>query len=150
MHRSVALLLFLCLPFPSCAQQKQDITTARVQAALTQLDAYIRSAIEKTKVPGVSVAVVYNDQIVFLRGYGVRKVGDPAKVDPDTVFEIASVSKPLASTVLAALVGQGKVHWDDKVADLMPDFQLSNAATTREVTIRDFFSHRSGDRKRVV
>jgi CubicO group peptidase (beta-lactamase class C family) len=128
----------------SFAQQKQYLTSPRLQSALVQLDTYIRSSMEKTRVPGVSVAVVYNDQIVFLRGYGIRKVGEPEKVDPDTVFEIASVSKPIASTVLAALEGQRKINWDDKVADLMPGFELSSPVTTREVTIRDFFSHRSG------
>jgi CubicO group peptidase (beta-lactamase class C family) len=144
MRHRIALLLFLCLPLSSFAQQKPGITPDRVNAALTQLDAYIRSSMEKTKVPGTAVAVVYNDQVVFLRGYGVRKIGEPAKIDPDTVFELASVSKPLASSVLAALVGQGQVNWDDKVADLMPGFQLSSPITSREVTIRDFFSHRSG------
>jgi CubicO group peptidase (beta-lactamase class C family) len=74
----------------------------------------------------------------------VRKAGEPAAVDPDTVFEIASFSKPLASTVVASLVGEGKVSWDDRVADIDPTFKLSSAETTRLVTIRDFLSHRSG------
>jgi CubicO group peptidase (beta-lactamase class C family) len=92
----------------------------------------------------VSVAVVYNDKVVFLRGYGVRKVGEPAQVDADTVFELASVSKPITSTILAALVGQKKIGWDDHIVDLEPGFQLSSPETTRQVTIRDFLSHRSG------
>jgi CubicO group peptidase (beta-lactamase class C family) len=133
-----------CLPLVCLAQQKTAITPDRVNAALAQLDPYIRSAMDKTKVPGASVAVVYNDQVVFLRGYGIRKVGEPGQIDPDTVFELASVSKPLASTVLASLVGQGKISWDDRIADLEPGFQLSSPETTREVTIRDFLSHRSG------
>jgi CubicO group peptidase (beta-lactamase class C family) len=81
---------------------------------------------------------------LFLRGYGVRKVGEAAAVDPDTVFEIASFSKPIASTIVAALVGEGEISWDDHVADFEPDFKLSNPETTRQVTIRDFLSHRSG------
>ena len=144
MRYRIALLLVCFLPIFCPAQPKTDITPQRVNAALAQLDPYIRSTMDKTKVPGVAVAVIYNDQVVFLRGYGVRKVGEAAKVDPDTVFELASVSKPLASTVLASLVGQGKISWDDKIADLEPGFQLSSPETTREVTIRDFLSHRSG------
>ncbi len=62
----------------------------------------------------------------------------------DTVFEIASFSKPIASTILASLVGEGQISWDDRIADLDPGFQLSDAETTRQVTIRDFLSHRSG------
>lgn len=144
MRRRVAALLVCCLPTFCAAQQKTDITAERVNAALAQLDPYIRSAMDKTKVPGAAIAVIYNDQVVFLRGYGVRKIGEPEKIDPDTVFELASVSKPIASTILASLVGEGKISWDDRIAALEPGFQLSSPETTREVTIRDFLSHRSG------
>lgn len=144
MRHRIAAFFVCCLPLFCAAQQKIEITSDSVNAALAQLDPYIRSAMDKTKVPGAAVAVIYNDQVVFLRGYGVRKIGDPEKIDPDTVFEIASVSKPIASTILASLVGQGKISWDDKVAGLEPDFKLSSPETTREVTIRDFLSHRSG------
>jgi CubicO group peptidase (beta-lactamase class C family) len=144
MRHRVAGFLVCCLPFFCFAQQKTEVTPDRVQSALAQLDPYIRSAMDKTKVPGAAVAVIYNDQVVFLRGYGVRKAGEPAKIDPDTVFELASVSKPIASTVLASLVGEGKISWDDRIADLEPDFRLSSPETTREITIRDFLSHRSG------
>jgi CubicO group peptidase (beta-lactamase class C family) len=140
----VCCLPLFCPPLFCHAQQKTEITPDRVNAALAQLDPYIQANLAKTKVPGAAVAVIYNDQVVFLRGYGVRKVGEAAKIDPDTVFELASVSKPLASTVLASLVGQAKISWDDKIADLQPGFELSSPDTTREVTIRDFLSHRSG------
>jgi CubicO group peptidase (beta-lactamase class C family) len=142
-HRIAAFLL-CCLPLVCSAQQQTEITPDRVNAALAQLEPYIRAALDQTKVPGAAVAVIYNDKVVFLCGYGVRKVGEPEAIDPDTVFEIASVSKPIASTILASLVGQGKISWDDKVADLEPGFKLSSPETTREVTIRDFLSHRSG------
>lgn len=148
-NRILALTFLACsLGLPCSAQSKSPasapVSAQAVNSAVAKLDAYIRSSLSTTKVPGVAVAIVYNDQVIRLRGYGVRKVGEPAPVDPDTVFEIASVSKPIASTILASLVGQGKIHWDDRIADLDPDFQLSNAETTRQITIRDFLSHRSG------
>ncbi|MCU1224506.1 MAG: beta-lactamase [Edaphobacter sp.] len=135
----------VCLSgFFCAAQEKPTISPERVNAALAQLDPYIRSSLDKTRVPGISVAVVYNDQVIFLRGYGVRKVGETAEVDPDTVFEIASLSKPIASTILASLVGEGKIGWNDRIVDLDPGFRLSSTETTRQITIRDFLSHRSG------
>lgn len=111
--------------------------------ALTKLDVYAKDAMAKTKVPGVSVAVVYQDQVVFLKGYGVREKGKPGRVDPDTVFEIASFSKTIASTVVAVVVGRGEVSWDSRIQDLDPDFRLSNPSISEQVTVRDFLSHRS-------
>src|SRR6201996_2666925 len=108
------------------------------------MDAFIVETMNKTKVPGLAVAVVYGDKTVFAQGYGVRRVGDVTKVDADTVFEIASVSKPLASTVVASLVGTGDVRWDDKIAVLDPEFALSDKDATAQVTVRDLFAHRSG------
>lgn len=144
-NRAVTFALLLCcFTGVSYAQTQPPISAASVNSALTDLDSYIHSSMNTTKVPGVAVAVVYDGQVVFLHGYGIRKVGEPAQVDPDTVFEIASFSKPIASSILASLVGQRKVSWDDRVADLDPNFQLSSPETTRQVTIRDFFSHRSG------
>src|ERR1700679_4054585 len=144
MRKLIAVLVLCLAGLPCAAQNKPSISSEGVNSALAQLDPLIRSSLEKTKVPGLSVAVVYNDQVVFLRGYGVRKIGEPAQVDPDTVFEIASFSKPMASTVLASLVGQRKISWDDRIVDLNPDFQLASADTTGQITIRDFLSHRSG------
>jgi CubicO group peptidase (beta-lactamase class C family) len=129
--------------FFCAAQEKPMVSPQSVNSALAQLDPYIRSALASTKVPGVSVAVIYNDQVVFLRCYGIRKVGEPAQVDPDTVFEIASFSKPITPTILASLVGEGKVSWDDRIVDIDSGFQLSSPETTRQITIRDFLSHRS-------
>jgi CubicO group peptidase (beta-lactamase class C family) len=141
------LLLFVCVCYctlSGAAQEGSTASVASVNSAVAQIGPYIVASLEKTKVPGVAFAVVYNDQIIFLRGYGIRQIGESAPVDPDTVFEIASFSKPITSTILASLVGEGKISWDDRIADLDPGFQLSNADTTEQVTIRDFLSHRSG------
>jgi CubicO group peptidase (beta-lactamase class C family) len=134
-----ALTLAVCAPTRAQTTSSGDINTA-----LTQLDAYVQDSMQKTNIPGLAVAVVYQGRVVFLKGYGVRKLGNPAKVDPDTIFEIASVSKPIASTVVASLVGEGIVSWDDRIQILDPQFALSNPAATAQVTIRDLFSHRSG------
>jgi CubicO group peptidase (beta-lactamase class C family) len=138
-------LLVVALTAPLCIHaQTKSSSSGNITTALTQLDAFVTQSMQKTKVPGLAVAVVYKGQVVFIRGYGVRKLGDPAKVDPNTVFEIASVSKPIASTILASLVGTGEVSWDDRIEALDPGFELSNPVATKQVTIRDLFSHRSG------
>jgi CubicO group peptidase (beta-lactamase class C family) len=128
-----------------CAPARPQITSSGdINTALTQLNAYVQDSMEKTNIPGLAVAVAYQGRVVFLKGYGVHKLGNPAKVDPDTVFEIASVSKPITSTVVASLVGEGIVSLDDRIQTLDPHFALSDPAATAQVTIRDLFSRRSG------
>lgn len=111
---------------------------------IQQIETFVKQAMQKTGVPGVAVAVVYQDKVVYLEGFGVRKAGTQARIDPDTVFQLASLSKPIASTIVAALVGNHEVDWDDRIIDLDPDFKLSDPSVTQQLTIRDLLSHRSG------
>jgi CubicO group peptidase (beta-lactamase class C family) len=116
----------------------------RLGSVIRQIDQYIEQGMEKTGVPGLAVAIVYHDKVVYLKGYGVRKMGERARIDPDTVFQVASLSKPIASTIVASLVGTHEVNWDDRIIDLDPHFRLSDPSVTQRLTIRDLLSHRSG------
>jgi len=115
-----------------------------ISPVLQKLGPYIKRGMRKTGVPGVAVAVVYHDRVVYLEGFGIRKAGFQGEVNPDTVFQLASLSKPIASTIVAALVSDNEVNWDDRIVDLDPGFELSDPTVTQRVTIRDFLSHRSG------
>lgn len=95
-------------------------------------------------VPGIAIAVVKDGQVVAARGFGVRKLGEPAQVDGQTLFEIASNSKAFTAAALAMLVDEGKLKWDDPVVKHLPDFQMYDAYVTREMTVRDLLTHRSG------
>ncbi len=139
----LALLLGIGTASLSIPCQAQGLSDRSPALAVSKLDGQIKDLMQKTGVPGVSVAVVYRDQVIYLKGYGVRKLGEDQPVDPDTVFQLASVSKPLATTVVAEVVGEGKVSWDDRIKALDPDFELSDPYVTDEVTVRDFLSHRS-------
>ena len=139
-----ALLLAVFTALFCLSAQTEAPGSGNMQTALIKLDNFIGDTMQKTNLPGLAVGVVYQGRVVFLKGYGVRRLGEQAKVDADTVFEIASVSKPLASTVVASLVGSGVVSWDDRIQALDPDFELSDKAASKQVTIRDLFAHRSG------
>ena len=115
-----------------------------IAEALARLDAIARQALERTGVPGMAIAVVLGDEVVYLKGFGVRRQGEPAAVDAGTVFPLASLSKPVASTVLAALVGDGVVAWDDPLIRHYPGFRMHDDWVTAQVTLRDMFAHRSG------
>ena len=108
------------------------------------LDNVAERARKEFHVPGIAVAVVKDGKVVALRGYGVRRVGDPAPVTPHTIFGIASNTKLFTSAALAMLVDEGKIDWDDRVVDRLPGFQMSDAYVSREMRIRDLLCHRSG------
>lgn len=126
------------------AQPAPSISRDRVEAAVAELDGLVRETMARTGVPGMAVAVVHGDRTPYLKGFGVRRAGSRAQVGPDTVFQLASLSKPLASTVVAAAVGRGIVQWDDPVAEHDPGFRLKDEWVSRHVTVADLFAHRSG------
>ncbi|MEV5487955.1 serine hydrolase [Streptomyces bobili] len=132
------------LPTVPPAQPPPRLTRAKVDAAVDRLDGVVQDAMRRTGVPGVAVGVVHDDEVLYLKGFGARKAGAKGGVGPDTVFQLASVSKPVASTVVAAAVGEKTVGWDDPVVEHSPGFALKDPWVTRHVTLADLFSHRSG------
>src|SRR5215510_7779744 len=143
----LVLLGLVLAPLTAGAQTASDrVTEQKIETAWIQLEALITEEMQKTGVPGIAIAIVFRDKAIYLKGYGVRDVGTRQPVDPDTVFQLASVSKPLGSTVIAGLVSDGIVKWDDPIIKYDPDFAMDNPYLTRNVTIRDMYSHshRSG------
>ncbi|HZS08205.1 MAG TPA: serine hydrolase [Blastocatellia bacterium] len=124
------------------------LSAARISAAqeapLQGFDDYVNKARAEWAVPGLAVAVVKDDKVVFARGYGVRKLGDPAPVNERTIFAIGSATKAFTAAALAMLVDEGKIRWDDPVTKHLKGFQLYDAYVTREITVRDLLCHRSG------
>lgn len=108
------------------------------------VDATVERARKEFNVPGISVAVVKDGKVVLAKGYGIRTLGHPEPMTADTLVGIASNSKAFSSAALAMLVEEGKLHWDDRVVDRLPGFQMSDAYVTREMRIRDLPCHRSG------
>src|SRR5215210_1728289 len=120
------------------------VTPQRVARAVERLPALAETILQQSGVPGMAVAVVHDDALTYSGGFGVRELGKDAAVDADTVFQLASVSKSLAATVVSSVVGDGTVAWDSRMADLAPGFALHDAWPTQNVSLADLFSHRSG------
>jgi CubicO group peptidase (beta-lactamase class C family) len=120
------------------------VPPGQIDAAVGQLDGLANGLLARTGVPGMAVAVVHDDKVVYAKGFGVRKVGTNQRVDANTVFQLASLSKPLGATAIARSVGRGRVGWDDPVTKYLPRFTLSDPFATRRVTIADMYAHRSG------
>jgi len=127
------LLIFLfCAPAPAQTAPPSD------------LDSYVVRVLKTFEVPGLSIAVVKDGKTVLAKGYGVRKLGAPARVDENTLFGIGSNTKAFTTAALASLVDAGKISWDDPVYQRLPGFQMYDPYVSHEMTIRDLLTHRSG------
>ena len=116
-----------------------------VQAQLPpELDAYIEKARRDFDVPGIAVTVVQDGRVLATKGYGVRQLGKPERVDENTMFDTASLSKSFTAAAIATLVDEGKMRWDDPVRRYLPYVEFSDPYRTAIVTIRDLLAHRVG------
>ncbi len=127
------LLLFPALLFAQTLDEK-----------LKEIDAYAQKAGDDWNVPGFAIGIVKDGKVVFTKGYGIRELGKTDKTDENTLFAIASNSKAFTTASLAILVDEKKLNWDDKVSKYLPEFQMPDAYVSREMTVRDLVTHRSG------
>jgi CubicO group peptidase (beta-lactamase class C family) len=135
--------LTVCLGVTAAAAQ-DDAMAAKVEALLPELEAYIGSGMQAYEAPGLAIGIVVDDELVYAKGFGVRRAGGPDPVTPDTVFQIGSTTKAFLGTTMAILVDRGAMRWDDRVVDLFPSFQLYDPWVTREFRVFDLLAQRSG------
>ncbi|MDD1702727.1 MAG: serine hydrolase [Methanoregula sp.] len=143
-------ILFILLMFAiavllaaGCTQPAAENPSA---GKLNGFDDFVTQKMTEYQVPGAVVGIVENDSVVYLKGFGVRELGHPEKVDPDTRFQIASVTKYVTAGATGTLVDEGKLDWDTPVVTYLPGLELSNSYVTEHVTLRDLLAHRTGFR----
>lgn len=112
--------------------------------AVAKIDGIATDLMASSGIPGMAVAVVHGGKTLYAKGFGVRDTRSPDPVGADTVFQLASLSKPIAATVVAQQVGTGSVGWDTPIVEKLPWFALSDPSVTRMLTVGDLFAHRSG------
>lgn len=125
-----------------------DIPPGRIDDAISKVDVLVNDLMKNTGIPGVAVAIVRGGKTVYAKGFGVKEAskgsGQDNKVDADTVFQLASVSKSVGATVVAHEVTDNVISWDTSVVSKLPWFALSDPYVTGHVTVADLYSHRSG------
>lgn len=136
--------MYLRLPKPLRLALALSVSSAALAAPPSGFDQRVEHLRTELGVPGVSIAIVEDGRATLVRGWGMRLLGAADKVDANTIFNIGSTSKAFTTAALAVLVDQGKLRWDDKVIDHMPDFRMWDPWVTREMTVRDLLVHRSG------
>ncbi len=134
-RRWLTAVLFVAAPTPLVAQAKPDWAA---------FDKYVAKAAAEWRVPALAIAVVKDDSVVFAKGYGVLQTGSSQPANEHTRFAIGSTTKAMTAASIAMLVDEGKLNLDDRVTKYIPELQLSDPWVTRELTIRDLLTHRSG------
>jgi CubicO group peptidase (beta-lactamase class C family) len=135
---SVMLPMLPMLPTSLAAQAPTTESLGR------SLHEFIERGMRDWQIPGLSVAVVRNDSVVFSGGYGVRSLEDGGAVDERTLFGIMSTTKAMTSAAIAMLVDDGAVNWDDPVTKWIPELEMPDPYVTRELTVVDLLTHRAG------
>ena len=125
-----------------------QIPARRIDYAIAKVDGLVNDLMRNTRVPGVAVAIVHGGKTLYAKGFGVKDAskgdGQDNKVDADTVFQLASISKSVGATVVAHEVTDNVVTWDTPVTAKLSWFALSDPYVSSHVTVADLYSHRSG------
>ena len=137
MRPLLAAVFSLFVWLPLFAQQQPTL-------AANAIDKIVQSTMKSWQLPGVAIAIVKNDRVIYVNGYGVKDLTTGEPVTPDTLFQIASTSKAFTTAALAMLVDEGKVSWDDPVRQHVDYFRLADRCANEQVTVRDIVSHRTG------
>ncbi|MDI6698807.1 MAG: serine hydrolase [Candidatus Saccharicenans sp.] len=137
----LAIFIFLLV---SSAVQAQTRKAAARPNLPPDFDGLVARVLKTFEVPGLSLAIVKDGQVLLARGYGVKKLGQPDPVDSRTLFGIASNSKVFTAVALGMLVDEGRIRWEAPVIDYLPEFQMFDPTVSREITVRDLLCHRCG------
>jgi CubicO group peptidase (beta-lactamase class C family) len=132
--RSCAVLLSLLLSLAAAAQPFDTKAVDRI----------VTSTMRAWQIPGAAVAIVKNDRVVYVSGYGTKELGGKEPVTGDTLFQLASTTKAFTTTALAMLAAEKKLSFDDPVRQHLEYFHLADMCADSQVTIRDIVSHRTG------
>src|SRR5262245_56995036 len=142
-----AILLSLLIGLPAAAQQPAAAPQTHpapllTTAQLRTLDEQIEKARQQWEVPGLAIAIVQGDSVVFTKGYGVKELGKTDRVDENTLFSIGSSGKSMTAAVTSMLVDEGRMRFDDPVWTYLPTFRVADPFVSRHATIRDLLAHR--------
>jgi CubicO group peptidase (beta-lactamase class C family) len=119
-------------------------TTTKAQMVEASIDSLVKEVLKTFDVPGISVGIIKDGKLVHAKGYGVRSLKNNLPMDENTLVGIASNSKAFTSAAIAMLIDEGKMKWDDKVRDYIPNFKMYDPYVTDAFTVRDLLTHRSG------
>ena len=133
-----AFILATCI---HAGAQKKNETNNNIAAGF---DTYIKNAMPLWKIPGLSIVVVKDGEVVFKKAYGFTELGKPAPFTTSTLSICASTTKAMTAACMGMLVDEGKIKWTDKVSDIYPALKLYDNYANASLTVKDLFTHNTG------
>ena len=140
---SLVLIISFCLALAACGSGSSSQANL-FRERLPVFEAAVQNSFSESTVPGMAIAIVTEDQVIYIKAFGVRRQGAAVLIDTDTVFQLASVSKSFTSATIASLVADATLSWSDRIADIYPAFQLQDTAVNDRMTLLDLLAHHSG------
>ena len=142
---SLTLGIFLFGAVETLAQEKIPLPSVeKTKQILADFEEYARKAMDDWGIPGMAVAIVQNDSVIYAKGFGVKVKGGSDPVTPNTIFQIGSTTKAFTAALVAMLVDEDKLKWKDRVIDYVSDFRMYDPWVTREFMIEDLLAQHSG------
>lgn len=139
-----ALLVGLAAISGISGASAQQPSQASIEALLPEFETQVAEGMKAFSVPGLAIGIVHDDKLIYTKGFGVRELGKPEQVTPETIFQVGSTTKAFFAATLAQAVDAGRLAWNDPVIDHVPDFQLSDPWVTRDFRVLDLAAQRSG------
>jgi CubicO group peptidase (beta-lactamase class C family) len=141
----VVLLYMLCLfTLPLQAFSTDTLPRPQLEVILHKFENLVETTRRDFGIPGMAVAIIQDDKVVYSKGFGVKKVDEDEPVTPETVFQIGSTSKAFTAALVATLVDEGEVGWKDPVVKHLPDFAMADPWVTQAFQVRDLMAQHSG------
>ncbi|MFP4482367.1 MAG: serine hydrolase domain-containing protein, partial [Thermovirgaceae bacterium] len=143
---AVLMSLAACLCFLVASPVKAEERPSRTELApiLERFEESVERTRKEFKIPGMAVAVIQNDELVYVEGFGVREINGAETVNPETVFQIGSTSKAFTAALVASVVDEGVLGWKDPVRSHLPDFAMADSWVTENFQVRDLMAQHSG------
>lgn len=140
----VMALFFAFSALPTFAALPQNVNGQAVDDIVKELKEYVETVRTTWQIPGMAAAVALDGKVIFSEGFGVKENGGNTPVDANTIFQIGSVSKSFTATLMASLVAEGKVKWNDTIKNILPDFKMYDSWVTENMQVKDIMTHKSG------
>ncbi|MDR3287392.1 MAG: serine hydrolase [Prevotellaceae bacterium] len=122
----------------------QNIQAQNYTEINAKIDSVVSVVINEWKIPGMAIAILKNNEVIHKKGFGTKSPEEFLPIDENTVFQIGSVSKSFTAAMIAMLVDEGKLKWNDKIIDHLPDFKMYDELATKSLLVKDIMTHSTG------